>query len=65
MMLILQWKFSILDPNIRIIRIHIFLILVVLIYDITTVIYQYCNGLSDENIVVERPGTSSIVPIYK
>ena len=51
MMLILQWKFSILDPNIRIIRIHIFLILVVLIYDITTVIYQYCNGPSNKKFL--------------
>ena len=51
MMLILQWKFSILDPNIRIIRIHIFLILVVLIYDIATVIYQYCNASSDKKFL--------------
>ena len=47
-MLILQWKFSILDPNIRIIRIHIFFILVALIYDIATVIYQYYYGVCHE-----------------
>jgi len=37
----------------------------VLILDVATVIYQYCNGLSDENIVVKRRGASSVVPIYK
>ena len=29
--------------------------------DVTTVIYQYCDGLSDEKILIGRPGASSAV----
>ena len=61
MALMLRWEFSILESDVRVICIHIFLMLQVLISDVATIIYQCCDGLSNEKILIGRPGASSAV----
>ena len=47
------------ESDIRVICIHIFLILQALIADVTTIIYQYCDGSSDKKILIGHPDASS------
>ena len=47
---------SILESDVRIICIHIFLILQALISNIVTIIYQYCDGSYDEKKSKRRSG---------
>ena len=59
MMLILRWEFSILEPNVRVFCIHIVLMQQIFIFDFVNIIYQCCDGLPDEKILIGCSGARS------